>query len=110
MVGSNTVPDIFEGRVVVSGQMTVLLQDAIFRDYFVNESEISVTVALTANGLATSDFIVVNLPRVKVGSADKDDGEKGISQTMAFTALLNVAGGVGLPTEATTISVQDSQA
>jgi hypothetical protein len=50
------------------------------------------------------------LPRVKVGGADVDDGDKSLVRTLPFTALYNDAGGAGSSSEQTTISVQDSQA
>jgi hypothetical protein len=50
------------------------------------------------------------LPRVKLGSADIDDGEKNLSQTLSFTALYNSAGGAGTSSEQSTLVIQDSQA
>jgi hypothetical protein len=47
---------------------------------------------------------------VKFGSAAKNDGQKGIAQTMSFTALLPVAGGTGYDHDQTTIMIQDSKA
>lgn len=110
VVGSNVSPDVFEGRVKVSGEMTVFFQDATFRDYFVNETEIAISFVFTGGSEDNADFTSFVMPRVKVGGSSKDDGEKGIIQTMPFTALLNSAGGTGIATEATTLSIQDSQA
>ncbi len=110
VVGSNTYADICEGRVLVEGQMTVLFQDATFRDYFINETEVSVAVALTTNSAGTADFVGISMPRVKVGGAAKSDGEKAIVQTVPFTALRNTLGGTGNGTEITTIVFQDSLA
>ena len=50
------------------------------------------------------------MPRIKVGSANKDDGDGGLVQTFSFQALFNTAGGTGVKTEKTTFSMQDSQA
>lgn len=110
VVGSNVLPDIIEGRVDVDGTMSVLLFDGTYRDYFLNETEVAVSVVLTADSTATSDFIAINMPRVKVGGANKDDGEKGLIQTLPFVALQNTAGGTGIASENTTISFQDTQA
>lgn len=110
VVGSNTYPDIFEGRIVVSGDMSVYLQDATFRDYFLNESEVAASVVLAANGLAAADFISLSLPRIKFGASDKDDGESGLIQSMPFQALLATSGGAGISNEQTTLYMQDSQA
>lgn len=110
VVGSNTYPDIFEGRVMVTGNMSVYFQDATFRDYFINETEVALSVALASNNLAASDFITLSCPRIKLGGADKNDGDTGLIQTMPFQALLATSGGAGVSNEQTTIYVHDSQA
>jgi len=113
VVGSNVKPDIFDGRVVVKGNMTLFFEDATFRDYFENETEVSINAVFTASNAANADFLAFSMPRVKVGGASKDDGEKGIIQTMPFVALFNTAAGgdtgaTATNTLATTLSVQDS--
>lgn len=110
VVGSNTYPDIFEGRVMVTGNMTVYFQDATIRDYFINETEAAFSVALSSNNLAASDFITLSCPRAKFGAADKNDGDTGLIQTMPFQALLATSGGSGVSNEQTTLYVHDSQA
>lgn len=108
VIGSNTTPDIFVGPIDVTGQMTVYFSDASARDMFVNETEVSIVAAFTTNNNANADFMSFVMPRVKVGGASKDDGEKGLIMTMPYTALLNVNGGTNANSLATTISVQDS--
>ena len=112
VVGSNVKPDIFDGRVVVKGNMSVFFEDATFRGYFENETEVSINCVFTDDNSATADFLAFSMPRVKVGGASKDDGEKGIIQTLPFVALFNTAGDDGttctVNTIATTLSVQDS--
>lgn len=113
VVGSNVKPDIFDGRVMVKGNMTVFFEDATFRDYFTNETEVSICCAFTASNAANADFLAFTFPRVKVGGAAKDDGEKGIVQTMPFTALFDTSaladtGATATDSLATTMSVQDS--
>lgn len=110
VVGSNVIPAQFQGRVLVDGQFSAYFQDATLRDNFLNEDEISLIAVLTTNEDADADFIGITLPRIKLGGAGKSDGEKGIIQTLPFTALLNTAGGAGISSEATTIVIQDSQA
>lgn len=106
VVGSNVEPDIFPGTVTADGQVTVLFQDATVRDYFKNETEVSIVAAFTTSTAANSPFISVCFPRVKMGGAQKDDGEKGLVMTMPFTAL------EALPTQTgsfqTTVMIQDS--
>lgn len=107
VVGSNQVPAIFPGRVKVSGSFTAYFEDATLRDAFLNETELKLMVALTCDNTAASDFVTFCLPRIKVGGAQKGDGEKGIVQTLPFTALYN---GSGTDTDVTTIAIQDSAA
>jgi len=110
VVGSNFVPQQFAGRVRVSGQFTAYFEDGALADAFYNESQIGLQVALTTGSEAAAEFITFSMSRVKVGGADKNDGEGGIVRTFPFTALLNSAGGVGMPHEMTTLAVQDSLA
>ena len=108
VVGSNVKPNIFDGKVAVKGNMTVFFENDTFRNYFNNETEISINAVFTTSNLPGADFLAFSFPRVKVGGASKDDGEKGIIQTMPFVALFNTAGGATVNTEDTTMSVQDS--
>lgn len=110
VVGSNTYASISEGRVTVDGQVTALFTDATLRDYALNETEVSLSVVMTASGAAAADFIAFTMPRVKFNSAKPDDGEKSLVLSMPFDALENTAGGSGTNSEATTLAVQDSQA
>lgn len=110
VVGSNTSPAVFPGRVNVSGQFTAYFDSATFRDAFLNETELALSVVLTSDNTATSDFLAITLPRIKLGSAQRSDGEKGIIVTASFQALYNGAGGAGVSSEQTTITVQDSAA
>lgn len=110
VVGSNVAPDITPGPLDVSGSMTVLFQNATMRDYFLNETEVAVVAAFTTNNTATAGVQTYIMPVVKMGGANKDDGEKGLIMTMPFTALENTAGGTGTATNATTITIYDSAA
>ena len=110
VVGANTRPDLFPGRVSVTGNMTVYFEDATFRDYFLNETEVSLCCAFTESNDDAADFVAVSIPRLKVGGSSKDDGEKGLIQTVPFQALLYTTGGTGVKHHKTTISIQDSMA
>lgn len=106
VVGANVDPDVFPGVFEASGQITVLFQNATYRDMFVNETEAAIAVALTDSNVAAAGFTSFVMSRVKFGGATKDDGQAGLTLTMPFTALENVSGStVDLPT---TISIQDS--
>ena len=108
VVGSNSVADIFTGRIRVTGNLSVYFQDAAFRDYFDDETPVSIVLTMTADSSATANFIAFTLPKVKLGSFSKDDGELGIVASSSFQALLNDVTTAGLP--ATTIQIQDSAA
>ena len=105
VVGSNIRPEIYEGRIIVDGDFTTLFQDGTFSDYFDNETEISLVVALTANSLPNSEFMSFTIPRLKLSTDTKDDGEKGIVSSNSFQALTGT-GANGF--EATTLMIQDS--
>lgn len=111
VVGATHVAGLFPGTMMVSGSFTAYFQDATFRDAFLNETEQSLAVALTANNSAAADFLVFALPRIKTTSADKaGSAGKGIIQTFNFEALMNVNGGVSNYGDITTLMIQDSQA
>jgi hypothetical protein len=110
VVGSNVVPQMFPGRVLVSGQATAYFDSGTLRDAFIAESELELIGAFSTGSAANAEFMTFVLPRIKLGGASKNDGESGIVQTIPFTALFNSAGGSGTTTEQTTIVVQDSAA
>ena len=105
VVGSNIKPEIYEGRIVVEGDFSTLFQDGTFAGYFDTEAEISLVIALTANSSANSEFMSFTLPRLKLSTDTKDDGEKGLVSQNSFQALKGT-GTNGF--EATTIMIQDS--
>lgn len=109
VVGSNVIPFQTPGRVNVTGQMTAIFDSVVLRDAFLNETETSLYAVFTASNAANADFIGFSIPRLKVGGAAKDDGEKTLILTVPFQGLLNVAGGTDLATDLMTIAVQDSQ-
>ncbi|MGQ5524255.1 phage tail tube protein [Chitinimonas sp. PSY-7] len=107
VVGSNAIPGIFAGRVNVSGQLTAYFDSTLFRDAFLDETDLSLTIVLTTDNSPNADFISLTLPRIKLGGATRSDGEKGIVVTAPFQALLNATASTYDPT---TMVVQDSQA
>lgn len=109
VVGANVVPALIAKRVLVTGQFTATFQNTTYRDAFVNETEIQLIAAFTADNTAASDFVAFNLPRVKISDANKDDGEKTIVVTYAFQALFNTNSATN-NADATTLALQDSQA
>jgi hypothetical protein len=108
VVGSNSVADIFTGRIRVTGNLSVYFEDAAFRNYFNAETPVSIVLTVTADNTATANFVTFTLPKVKLGSFTKDDGELGIIASTSFQALLNDVTTAGLAP--TTIQIQDSAA
>lgn len=105
-VGSNAVAEIFMGRIRCTGNLSVYFQDANFRNYFDDETAVSIVFALTTGSEANADFMTFTMPKVKLGSFAKDDGELGLVASTSFQALLNSDTSAGLP--ASTIQIQDS--
>lgn len=92
VVGQNFVPEIFLGRSVVTGQLTVLFQDSTFLDAFSNETEVEVFLLLTTTSAANSPFLAIGLPRVKFTAANLPlQGEGSLPVTLPFQALLKPA-------------------
>lgn len=109
VIGSNTVPNIFPGRVTVQGQFTAFFQDGTLRDAFIGESEVSLQMMMTTSNDANAEFVSFFLPRIKLGGSTKNDNEKGLIQSIPFTALENTSGATN-NAENTTIVIQDSLA
>ena len=107
VLGSNSITESFDGRALIDGSLSLYFTDAVARDAFKNETEVSVIFTLTTNNTATADFMSITLPRIKVNSFTKDDGEQGITASCDFQALLNTTTG---GSDVTTITVQDSLA
>lgn len=108
VVGSNSTPDVFAGTMEVTGQMSVYFQDATIRDLFINETTASVSGVFTTGNTGTSNFIAITCPRVKVGGASKDDGQKGLTMTMPYQALLATSAETAAGYANSTIMFQDS--
>jgi hypothetical protein len=108
VVGSNVDPDIIPGKVTAAGNLTALLsaEGVVLRDKFVNETKMVVILVFTSGTEDNADAFVIVMSNVKLGGADKDDGEKAISMSVPFVASRRIDGStVHLPT---TISIQDT--
>lgn len=108
VVGSVYTPDVFAGRVKVTGQFTAYFNDVTLRDAFLNETEVVIAGVFSCNNTATSDFISFVMPRCKLGGATKSDGEQGLILTCPFTAIANSDGAATNGEENTTLWIQDS--
>lgn len=104
VVGSAIVPEIFYGRTVVTGNVSVYLNDESLMNVFLNESEIDIVAQLDAAG--STDFLCISVSRVKFTGASKTVGpDGGVIVQFPFQALLR-AGSTTLETG--TIVIQRS--
>lgn len=109
VVGQDFVPEIFLGRVNVTGQMTAFLEDATLLNSFKNETEISVLADLVTSSGVAAEGISIYLPRIKLSDADvATSGEGGQAITLPFQALKGAGSAPG--DEATTIRICDTAA
>lgn len=107
-LGSNNVSEIFTGRIEVTGSLSAYFSDSTMRDYFDNESEVTIVIAMTTSEDKDADVISVVMPRVKLNSTSVADAELGLVQSIDFQALYNDDDTTGLVKS--TIMVQDSAA
>jgi hypothetical protein len=110
VVGSTVRPDVFVGKIMVTGQFTAYFDTGTLTDYLVNETNVAIISALTSDLTNASDFIAISLPQVNVNTASPQDGETGNKRTYQFVAEYFSAGGAALNNRQTTIQIQDSQA
>lgn len=110
VVGSNTVGDVYRGRVKVSGSFSFVYVADTLGANFLDETATSLIAVLADARTAAANTVAFVLPRVKFFSNDADDGEKQIVRTINFTAEINGSGGASLASHQTIVSIQDSQA
>ena len=107
-VGSNFNSEIFTGKINVTGSVSAYFSDATMRNYFNDETEVSVVLVVTTSEAKNADFISFVLPRVKFNSFSNADAENGIMSALDYTALYNSVTTAGLIDSA--IMIQDSAA
>lgn len=107
VVGSNEIPELFEGRIGVQGQLQAYFDGPTLRDLFVNEVDTQLLLMFTTDNSPNASFVKFWFPRVKLMSATKDDGEKGLVQTVNFMGLELTS---GADDDLTTMVIQDSNA
>lgn len=88
VIGSNTKPYLKWGNAAeITGEMTVLFQDATMYNKFKNETESSIIVRIDDPN--ATDFLELTLPRVKYNGADIGDADpQGLPVVMPFRALI----------------------
>jgi hypothetical protein len=106
VVGSNSIANIFTGRITATGSMSLYFIDGATRQLFDDEVETSVVFTLSESNAKNANAISFVFPRVKIGSFSKQDAELGIMASVEFTALENAVTTTGFP--ATTVMIQDT--
>ena len=110
VIGSNSGQDVTTGRIRVSGTFTAQFDSTTLQALYNAETNTTISVVLAADETGSSDFIAFTMARVKITGDAPDDGEKAIIRSYPFTAEYNAAGGTGISSEKTILSVQDSAA
>ena len=110
VVGTDVRPDIFTGKVMVSGSFTAYFDSGVIAGLFLNQTSTSILSVLTTSASAAADFMAFTMSDVRINTSTPDDNETGLKRTFNYVAVLNAAGGAGLATEKTTLSIQDSAA
>lgn len=106
VIGSKYATAGSRGRVMGSGQFTVLMQGSDYLDYFKDETEVSLAYVMAAGSGPLADFLAISAGRIKITSAKVDDGEKNKIITCAFDILRSNA--TDTQFESTTVAIQDS--
>jgi hypothetical protein len=104
VIGSTSIGAKSRGKVAVTVDGTAIFEDTDILGYFDAETEISLTYVLMSSD--NNNAFSIHMPRVKIGSATTDDGEKVIILSFSGTALEYTGSAVGV--EPTTIQIQDT--
>lgn len=107
-VGSNFNSEIFVGKITVSGSISAYFSDSTLRDYFDNETDVSIVLVATTGEDKAADFISFTIPRAKLTSFSNQDNELGIISGIDYQAVMNNVTSSGLINS--TIMIQDSAA
>lgn len=110
VIGSTISPNIFVGRGVITGTVSAYLEDESLIAAFLNEQEVDLVAVLEASGGDPSDFLSLNMQRVKLNGATKTIGaDGGVIAQFPFQALLK-SGGATTAYDQSTLVVQRSNA
>jgi len=106
VIGSKYATAASRGKVMGSGQFTVLMQDSAYLDYFKAETELPLAYAMADSNAPLANVMAFAAGRIKITSAKVDDGEKNKIVTCAFDILRYK--GSDPQHEQTTLTVQDT--
>ena len=86
-IGADTVPEIFQGVISVSGSGSLYLGDMVNRDNYLGETEGEMHLFMTSDGTLNSPFMTAIMPRVKMMGVQKSDSPLSVMQSITFQAL-----------------------
>jgi hypothetical protein len=93
VVGSTTVPNIYYGRTVITGNVSALFQDAELLNLFVDETAFDMNVMVTVPGTTPNDFMSFSFMRMKMSGISRSIGaDGGVVASFPFQALLKTGG------------------
>ena len=111
VIGTNVKPGISDGRVEITGNLSILFEDDTIAGNFRAETEVSIFIVLPVSDDADAEFVAFTIHMAKLTGATKD-GDNELVQSIPFTAKFNSAGDDGVTctvnTLATSLSMQDS--
>lgn len=110
VLGTNVRPDVFTGKIMVTGQFTAYFDSQTLPDMFRDESTVGLVAVATDAQTGTANFFSVSLPSIKINDNTQDDNETGLKRTYSFTAEYYASGGAAVQHNATSIQIHDSAA
>ena len=105
-IGSESAEAIFVGTIGVSGSFSTYFEDATVRNFFENEADVTLVLAVATGEEKNAGVMTFVLPKIVISSYTKSDTNLGIIASSDFTAVLNDVTSAGLP--ATTIQIVDT--
>lgn len=110
VVGAAVSPDVFRGRKVATGNISIYLGDATYVQAFLNETELDLVTQLNTSSGSPQDFITLNMQRIKLSSISKTiAAEGGVIAQYGYQALLK-SGGAGTKYDQSSVVMQRSNA
>lgn len=106
VIGANVSPDVFRLGVRATGSLSALFDGGAVLVNFDEEAEAALYIHLFADSTASSEFLTIKLPNVKINSANK--AADGPAQTISGDFSAGKYVGASTVIEGTTIVLHDS--
>lgn len=111
VIGDPRVLDIYEGRFTVTGSIAFYLANTSLLAAFLNEEEIDLHLTAPGAGAEPRAFNSFIMPRIKLTAAQKQvPTEGGVVVQASFQALAPITAGAGTAFDASTLTIQRSNA